>query len=236
MNKKELQTSLSILGRERSLDIISVVVDRGWSTATEISHGLDMHVATAVKHLQDLESIGVLESRTRKGKTRSALEYDIKNSRIFYDIDIRSLGSQGEMEKDNDLHLSMVFLCEFSQRLMRFTGNTMGSLLGSWKKDLELEYDVMNYLETCIDTYEPGGAITPPGSSDKMDGLDHLQIIARVLELEENALGRSSLISLVNISLARAFKDMKIDGDGSNSSLYKLINEKYSIKDREVEK
>ncbi len=234
MNKKELQTSLSIMGRERSLDIISFAVDHGWSTATEISHGLDMHVATAVKHLQDLESIDVLESRTRKGKTRSALEYNIKNSRIFYDIDIMSLGSQGEMEKDNDLHLSMVFLCEFSQRLMRFTGNTTGSLLESWKKDLGLDDAVLGHLRTCIDSYEPDDENRSSGLADKMDGLDHLQIIDSILEFEERTMGRSSLISLVNISLARAFKDMKMEEEGSNSSLYKLINKKYST--REVEK
>ena len=130
----------------------------------------------------------------------------------------------------------MVFLCEFSQRLMRFTGNTVGSLLGSWKKDLGLDDDVLDHLRTCIDSYGPDDKNRPSASFlDKMIGMsesDHLQIVGSILEFEERTLGRSSLISLVNISLARAFKDVKIEGDGSNSSLYKLLNEKYSIKDK----
>jgi len=238
MNKNELQKTLSVLGKEKSLDILSHISGNRWSTATEISNDMGIHVATAVKHLQDLEDVGILASRTRKGKTRSALEYDILKERFLLEIDIASLSDRTSAHGSNDIGSSLRFLVEFSRRLMKLTGNTAKSLLGSWESDTNMDVDtrVMDYLKVSLndldkkDAGRPGsllGDIVKHGQNTSI-----LSMVESVLEREERSLGHFSLRSLAKISLAQSFKD---DEQGlRNSAIFVLLNDKYELDEVEI--
>ncbi|MCK4756971.1 MAG: helix-turn-helix transcriptional regulator [Thermoplasmata archaeon] len=237
--KIELQKTLSVLGKEKSLDILSYISGNRWSTATEIANDLEIHVATAVKHLQDLEDVDILASRTRKGKTRSALEYDILKPKFFLEIDITSLGNQMPGQGSYDITSSLRFLGEFSKRLVKLTGNTPASLLGSWKsrldKDAGLEVDgrVLEYLEAFLDGKDTGKSDSLLGEIVR-DGqeTDILAMVETVLELEERSLGRFSLRSLAKISLDHSFEN---DEQGlRNSAIFVLLNDKYKLDEVEI--
>lgn len=238
-NKIELQKTLSVLGKEKSLDILSYISGNRWSTATEIANDLKIHVATAVKHLQDLEDVGILASRTRKGKTRSALEYDILKPRIILEIDTASLGSgmPGQGHGSGDIIYSLRFLGEFSRRLMKLTGNTPASLLRSWEGIPGMEGEVAGYLGTYLGDED---ADKPQLQSQSLLGdivkggqeTDILAMVESVLEIEERSLGRFSLRSLVKISLGHSFEG---DEEGlRNSAIFVLLNDKYELDEVEI--
>ena len=235
MKKTELQKILSVLGKERSLDILSHISGNKWSTATEIANDLGIHVATAVKHLQDLEDVGVLASRTRKGKTRSAQEYDILKPKFLLEIDIASLSDQASDPGSNDIAYSLRFLVEFSRRLLKLTGNTTTSLLGSWEGDPNMDMDarIMDYLEASLDGKDPGRSTSLLGNIVR-DGqeTDILSMVESALEREERSLGHFSLRSLAKISLAQSFKD---DEQGlRDSAIFVLLNDKYELDEVEI--
>ncbi len=238
MKKNELQKTLSVLGKERSLDILSYISGNRWSTATEIANDMGISLATAVKHLQDLEDVGVLVSKTRKGKTRSALEYDILKPKFLLEIDIASLRDQASGHGSNDIVSSLRFLAEFSRRLMKLTGNTTTSLLGSWKTDPKMGIDgrVMDYLEASLndlDDKDPGRSTSLLGDIVR-DGqeTDILSMVESVLEREERSLGHFSLRSLAKISLDQSFKD---DEQGLRASaIFVLLNDKYELDEVEI--
>lgn len=100
-----------VLGKEHCLDVMASVHASGWSTASEVARDLNIHIATAVKYLSELNELELLKRRTRKGKTREAFEYRTKSSRIRVEVDLRGLNGDVPMEEDSSLTLfSILFL------------------------------------------------------------------------------------------------------------------------------
>ncbi|UCH89887.1 MAG: hypothetical protein JSV49_04385 [Thermoplasmata archaeon] len=91
MKLVQFQQSTAILGKEHTLPILEELFIQPWSTASEIASELSIHIATAVKYLDHLTSLNILESRVRKTKARNAMEYNLRNPNIILNLDISSI-------------------------------------------------------------------------------------------------------------------------------------------------
>lgn len=199
MNKAELQKNLVYLGKEFALDILFFVNDNEWSTASEVAKGLELHVATAVKHLSELDEIDILEKRTRKGKTRSASEYKVKRKRITIDIDLDSISSNGGQGRES-LEVAFRWVYEFIRKTGKFSGISERDLLHSWKIDLDEDY-VGRALAV---TFEKGVEFGLDDLIESTKGRDILPelttLIHTIIRTGEKAYGEYSTRSLAKIT------------------------------------
>jgi len=94
MNQAQFQYVASILGKEHSIAILEELFIRPWSTASEIAQELSIHIATAVKYLEEFRTGKIVESRVRKTKVREALEYKITDPDINLNLNIFQIVSE----------------------------------------------------------------------------------------------------------------------------------------------
>lgn len=95
MNQVQFQYVASILGKEHSIAILEELFISPWSSASEIAQELSIHIATAVKYLEEFRAGKIVEARVRKTKAREAQEYKITNPDINLNLNI----SQSVSEK-----------------------------------------------------------------------------------------------------------------------------------------
>ena len=84
----QFQYIASILGKEHSIAILEELFISPWSSASEIAQELSIHIATAVKYLEEFRVGKIVEARVRKTKAREAFEYKITNPDINLNLNI----------------------------------------------------------------------------------------------------------------------------------------------------
>ncbi len=91
MKKEDMKRMLFVLGKEHCLDVMICVYNNDWQTASEVARDLNIHIATAVKYLSELHELGLVNRRVKRGKTREAFEYQVKNPKVKIEFDISTL-------------------------------------------------------------------------------------------------------------------------------------------------
>ena len=81
----EIREVVSVLAREYSFEVLRELHHRGWSGASEIARELGIHVATAMRKLAELETLGFLEKRNRSASR--VVEYRLASPRIEILVD-----------------------------------------------------------------------------------------------------------------------------------------------------
>lgn len=207
MEKHELERTLHSLGKRFALDILETVHNTGPCTASEIALSLDIQVATAVKHLTDLYKVGILVRDVRKGKTRSAYEYSLKNERIIIEIDVGELGGRDESLGGAD-HLFHI-LFQITKKMSAFTGKEDTALVGSWKQNIGGHDEALDGLTIAL-------------MSSPADGLEHIVRISKDIDLTaeipalifdilksyEGKYGKNSMRSLARTSRDAALRTL----------------------------
>jgi DNA-binding HxlR family transcriptional regulator len=80
---------IAALGKEYALEILQELHELGWSTASELARDLGIHVATAMRKLAELDSLGLLERRTRDAT--DTVEYFLKKPRLEIVLDFAAV-------------------------------------------------------------------------------------------------------------------------------------------------
>ncbi|UCF08439.1 MAG: helix-turn-helix transcriptional regulator [Thermoplasmata archaeon] len=91
MDKESIRRLLFVLGKEHCLDVLINVHKKDWQTASEVARDLNIHIATAVKYLTELHELGLVNRRVKRGKTREAFEYQVKNQNIRIEFELTQL-------------------------------------------------------------------------------------------------------------------------------------------------
>lgn len=76
---------IEALAREYSIELLQELHARGWSSASELAREMGIHIATAMRKLAELETLGLLEKRSRTGT--EVTEYRLANPRIEIVLD-----------------------------------------------------------------------------------------------------------------------------------------------------
>ncbi len=76
---------IEALAREYSIELLRELHARGWSSASELAREMGIHVATAMRKLAELESLGLLEKRPRSAA--DVTEYRLARPRVEIVLD-----------------------------------------------------------------------------------------------------------------------------------------------------
>ncbi len=79
---------LEALAREYSIELLQELHARGWSSASELSREMGIHVATAMRKLAELEGLGLLEKRPRADA--DVIEYRLAKPRVEIVLDFEA--------------------------------------------------------------------------------------------------------------------------------------------------
>ncbi len=79
---------IEALAREYSIEVLQELHVRGWSSASELAREMGIHIATAMRKLAELETLGLLEKRTRAGA--DIMEYRLASPRIEIVLDLEA--------------------------------------------------------------------------------------------------------------------------------------------------
>ncbi len=79
---------LEALAREYSVELLQELHARGWSSASELAREMGIHVATAMRKLAELESLGLLEKRART--EGDVTEYRLAKPRVEIVLDFEA--------------------------------------------------------------------------------------------------------------------------------------------------
>ena len=105
---------MDILSREQTSRILIHLLRKPNSTASETAASLGIHIATAQKYLEGLESFGIVKSRERQSKPRTAKEYSLIGTKISIEFDIEKMAAEAEKESEEPA-LSEIMLREKSR-------------------------------------------------------------------------------------------------------------------------
>ncbi len=181
MKKDDIERILGILGSPGAIDTLLQVRELEWTTASQLADAMGIHVATAVKRLNGLYEIGLLDRRKKSGRTRSAWEYALEASSFGLDIDLDQLaGNEGL--KDSGILLDL--LRDMAGRFAKFSGKSREDIVAQWSSRLE---DPENVLK--------GDFSGKHGHDDVMD------IAREIVLLEQEHYGALTVRSVVSASL-----------------------------------
>ncbi len=93
-DKDDLRKTFFVLGKEHSFDILKYLEENGKANATKTARDLNIHVATAVKYLNEFYELELVDRRTLRGRSREYFEYELKNPKISIDVDLSKLLEQ----------------------------------------------------------------------------------------------------------------------------------------------
>ena len=79
---------IEALAREYSIELLRELHARGWSSASELAREMGIHVATAMRKLAELESLGLLEKRPRSDA--DVTEYQLARPRVEIILDFEA--------------------------------------------------------------------------------------------------------------------------------------------------
>jgi predicted transcriptional regulator len=91
MKKEDIRRMLFVLGKEHCLDVMINLNKNGWQTASEVAKDLNIHIATAVKYLSELYELELVDRRVKRGKTRKAFEYQMRDPKVRIEFDLSAL-------------------------------------------------------------------------------------------------------------------------------------------------
>lgn len=202
---------LFILGKEHCLDVMICLHKNGWQTASEVARDLNIHIATAVKYLSELHEIDLVNRRVKRGKTRVAFEYQIKNPKVKIEFDLTSLMSKKTRADSKPLVLfSILFTILMKSR--KVVGPSVDSFVSGRFRELKnneknVVMDSLNYegdLEDAKNTFQKnlnGVAFTEKRCDEVVTVLTEL--INCVIEHYETQLGIHSTESLVDVTMIK---------------------------------
>ena len=207
MEKLELERMLHSLGKRFTLDILQMINERGSCTASEVAKNLDIQVATAVKHLSGLYDADILVRNIRKGKTRSAYEYSLKNERIIIEIDIEELSGQQQVKGTDKLFNILV---EITKKIGAFTGKRDAVLIKSWKERIDGHDATFTALDMALKNSLSEGYEYLAAESKDIDLATEIPaVMFDVLKIYEARYGKSSMRSLALTSRDAALRPVK---------------------------
>jgi len=76
---------IEALAREYSIELLQELHARGWSSASELAREMGIHVATTMRKLAELETLGLLEKRSRTDS--DVIEYRLAKPRVEIVLD-----------------------------------------------------------------------------------------------------------------------------------------------------
>jgi len=94
-----MERLFEILGKKQTSAILVYLHRHPDSTASEIASALGIHIATAQKYLEGLEEGGILASRERPSKPRTAREYWLTDTRFTLELDVVQLAKEEEQRE-----------------------------------------------------------------------------------------------------------------------------------------
>jgi predicted transcriptional regulator len=213
MKKDDIRRLLFVLGKEHCLDVMINLNKNGWQTASEVARDLNIHIATAVKYLSELFELDFVDRRVKRGKTRKAFEYRVKDPKVTIEFDLSALKSKpiGSGEKPLVL-FSILFTILMKSRkvvgnsvdshingkFMAFENNEKDIVKNSLMFDGDLE-DAKNFFQNNIENL---------GLSDTQNEevvCILIELINIVLEHYESRLGPHSTKSLVDVTMYKVF-------------------------------
>jgi predicted transcriptional regulator len=211
MKKEEMRKMLFVLGKEHCLDVMISVHKNGWQTASQVARDLNIHIATAVKYLSELYELGLVDRRVKKGKTREAYEYQLKNPKVKIEFDVGSLMSKSVQTGEKPLVLfSILFTILLKSRKVvgrsvdTYVNGRFADLDGSEKQvvmdsllfDGDLE-DAKNFFQKSLN-----GVTASEERCNKLV-ITLTDLIIGVIEHYESRLGPHSTESLVDVTMRK---------------------------------
>lgn len=223
MGKPDIRNVLETLGKKHAFDILILLKEKGHLTATDVAKHLNLHVATAVKHLSDLNEAGVIEKRVRKGKTRSAYEYWLKEKRLVLEIDFDDIIQEQRAEGVEAKFIFMI-LCELTKKMGTFLGKNPNKLIMGWRSEFG-EENMLNALTKCLDSTFEDAWDWLSKKDEEIDAIRVSTFINKLLEVEEETYGFLSMRSLAKASLKPALAQTEYHI--STDDLLELLPSKY---------
>ena len=236
MKKENMRKMLFVLGKEHCLDVMICVYKNGWQTASQVARDLNIHIATAVKYLSELYELGLVDRRIKKGKTREAFEYQLKNPKIKIEVDVSQLMSKSIQPGNKPLVLFSI-LYTILMKSRKVVGHSVDNFVsGRFQglKNSEKEV-VMNSLMIDGDLEDAkniflknlnGKAITEEKSNEVINVLTEL--INCVIEHYETRLGHHSAEALVEVTMKKVIRSFGIDIIESSNILNTLPYDYFS--------
>jgi len=112
-NSREIPNPLlDILSREHTPSILIHLLRSPNSTASETAGVLGIHIATAQKYLEALEKAGVVNSRERPSKPRTAREYELVDTTSRLERNIERMAEEEEGAGGRDPYLGEIMIRE----------------------------------------------------------------------------------------------------------------------------
>lgn len=219
MKKEDIRRMLFVLGKEHCLDVMINLNKNGWQTASEVARDLNIHIATAVKYLSELYELDMVERRVKRGKTRKAFEYQMKEPTIRIEFDLSSLKARPIGRGERPLVLfSILFTILMKSR--KVVGQSVDNFVDGKFQMMEnteknLIWDSLHSegdLEDARDTFQTNIehlALTEDQCEELVSVLSDL--IKVVIDHYESRLGSHSTRSLVEVTMNKVFNLLEPD-------------------------
>ncbi len=230
MKKENMKRMLFVLGKEHCLDVMINVFKNDWQTASEVARDLNIHIATAVKYLSELYELGLVNRRVKRGKTREAFEYQVKDPKVKIEFDITAL-STTTIQTGKKPAVLFAILYTMLLKSRKVVGQSVDNFVNvrfenlnnheksvvwdslMFEGDLE---DAKNFFIKSLN----GATISENRCEEVVSVISEL--INVVIEHYESRLGQHSTESLVDVTMKKvinAFEGEQIIGDKMLSTL-----------------
>lgn len=219
MDKESIRRLLFVLGKEHCLDVLINVHNTGWQTASEVARDLNIHIATAVKYLTELHELGLVNRRVKRGKTREAFEYQVKNQAIRIEFELNALLDRKPKPDNKPLVLFSILHTMFVKS-RKVVGHTVDEFVnGRFERlkngeknivmdSLRFEGDLEDANKFFLKNLN-GIALTTKRCEDVVGALTEL--IGSVIEHYETRLGQHSTESLVDVTMKKVIDNLGQD-------------------------
>lgn len=219
MKKDDIRRMLFVLGKEHCLDVMINLNKNGWQTASEVARDLNIHIATAVKYLSELYELDLVERRVKRGKTRKAFQYVIKDPKVRIEFDLSNLKASPVSHGERPLVLfSILFTILVKSR--KVVGQSVDNYVDGKFQSLEnieknLVWDCLRYdgdLEDAKNFFETN---LKSLCLDEKKFEEVISILAEVIQMVinhyESRLGPHSTHSLVEVTMDKVFNVLETE-------------------------
>ncbi len=135
--------------------ILKILLENGWLTATDISRKLGIKLSTTLSHLETLVSTGLVSVRVDSIGNRIIKRYGISSRKLVIKLDLEEIVSPKQVEKLEEkerpelealvLEYIRVKRSRKSKIPVRFKVRDVAKVLGV---DVETAIDIVNYVNT----------------------------------------------------------------------------------------
>ncbi len=230
MKKEDIRRMLFVLGKEHCLDVMININKNGWQTASEVARDLNIHIATAVKYLSELYELDLVDRRVKRGKTRKAFEYQMRDPKVRIEFDLSALRAKPLAVGERPLVLfSILFTILMKSR--KVVGQSVDNYVDGKFQNLEygeknLVWDSLRFdgdLEDAKNFFE---------NNLESQGLDEQKyeevvgilsdLISVVIQHYESRLGANSTQSLVEVTMDKVLHVLEGDYMDYSNVLFML--------------